>query len=168
MSNPNDNKSSCGLCFWASDPLIDRFYLNLSINGKKPKNKGHMNFYDCCDLTKKYRYLMYIPYLVVLQLLAAFFFPISNVLSIFFWSFRVFLFGVSMVPEICNLLIMRMWFELRHIFQGPKFLIKSCLKTNFKTARGKFLWITKNLPLWAAPVKQNIQKSKDVKFELQC
>ena len=73
-----------------------------------------------------------------------------------------------MVPEICNLLIMRMWFELRHIFQGPKFLIKSCLKTNFKTARGKFLRITKNLPLWAAPVKQNIQKSIDVKFELQC
>ena len=59
---------------------------------------------------------------------------------------------------------MRMWFELRHIFQGPKFLIKNCLKTNFKTARGKFLWITKNLPLWAAPVKQNIQKSIDVKF----
>ena len=56
LSNPNDNKSSCGLCFWASDTLIDRFYLNLSIKGKKPKNKGHMNFYDCCDLTKKYIY----------------------------------------------------------------------------------------------------------------
>ena len=25
-SNPNIHKSSCGLCFWAPDPLIDRFY----------------------------------------------------------------------------------------------------------------------------------------------
>ena len=25
-SNHNIHKSSCGLCFWASDPLIDRFY----------------------------------------------------------------------------------------------------------------------------------------------
>ena len=24
-SNHNIHKSSCGLCFWASDPLIDRF-----------------------------------------------------------------------------------------------------------------------------------------------
>ena len=28
--------------------------------GLKPKNKGHTNFYECCDLTKKV-YLMYIP-----------------------------------------------------------------------------------------------------------
>ena len=28
--------------------------------GLKPKNKGHMNFYQCCDLTKKV-YLFYIP-----------------------------------------------------------------------------------------------------------
>ena len=26
LSNHNIHKSSCGLCFWASDPLIDRFY----------------------------------------------------------------------------------------------------------------------------------------------
>ena len=25
-SNHNIHKSSCGLCFWTSDPLIDRFY----------------------------------------------------------------------------------------------------------------------------------------------
>ena len=23
------------------------------LNGLKPKNKGHMNFYECCDLTEK-------------------------------------------------------------------------------------------------------------------
>ena len=23
------------------------------LKGPKPKNKGHMNFYECCDLTKK-------------------------------------------------------------------------------------------------------------------
>ena len=32
-SNHNIHKSSCGICFWASDPLIDRFYKNLSIKG---------------------------------------------------------------------------------------------------------------------------------------
>ena len=53
MTNPNDNKNLCGLCFWASYPLIDRFYLNLSIKGRQSKNKGHINFYECCDLTKK-------------------------------------------------------------------------------------------------------------------
>ena len=26
LSNHNINKSLCGLCFWASDPLLDRFY----------------------------------------------------------------------------------------------------------------------------------------------
>ena len=34
-SNPNIHKSSCGLCFWASDLLIDRFYKNLSIKGSE-------------------------------------------------------------------------------------------------------------------------------------
>ena len=24
------------------------------LKGLKPKNKGHINFYECCDLTKKY------------------------------------------------------------------------------------------------------------------
>ena len=51
-SNRNIHKSSCGLCFWAPDPLINRFYYWL--NGLEPKNKGHTNFYECCNLTKKY------------------------------------------------------------------------------------------------------------------
>ena len=34
-SNPNIHKSSCGLCFWASDPLIDRFYWSISIKGSE-------------------------------------------------------------------------------------------------------------------------------------
>ena len=29
--------------------------------GLKPKNKGHMNFYECCDLTEK----VYLTYIVV-------------------------------------------------------------------------------------------------------
>ena len=58
--NHNIHKSSCGLCYWASDLLIERFYKNLSIKGLKPKNKGHTNFYECCDLTKKvYLILVY-------------------------------------------------------------------------------------------------------------
>ena len=52
-SNHNIHKSLPGLCFWALDPLIDKFYKNLSIKGLKPKNKGQTNFYACCDLTKK-------------------------------------------------------------------------------------------------------------------
>ena len=47
-SNHNTHKSSCGLHFWASDPLIDRL----------SKNKGLTNFYECCDLTEKV-YLRY-------------------------------------------------------------------------------------------------------------
>ena len=48
----------CGLCFWASDPflLID-FTKHFSSKCLKPKHKGHTNFYECCDLTKKV-YLM--------------------------------------------------------------------------------------------------------------
>ena len=38
-SNHNIHKSSCGLCFWASDPLIDRFYQNLSIKGSEAKKQ---------------------------------------------------------------------------------------------------------------------------------
>ena len=51
--NHNIHKSLCDLYFWASDPLIYRFYLNLSIKGLKPKNKGRTKFYESCDLTKK-------------------------------------------------------------------------------------------------------------------
>ena len=32
-SNYNIHKSLCGLCFSAPDPLINRFYINLSIKG---------------------------------------------------------------------------------------------------------------------------------------
>ena len=32
--------------------LID-FTKNFQLKGLKPKNKGHANFYECCDLTKK-------------------------------------------------------------------------------------------------------------------
>ena len=62
-SNHNIHKSSYGLRFWASDPLFEEFIkfhqlkiLNSKIylsKGLKPKNKGHTNFYQCCDLTKK-------------------------------------------------------------------------------------------------------------------
>ena len=37
--------------------LICRFFFNLSIKcGLEPKNKGQKNFYERCDLTKKYIY----------------------------------------------------------------------------------------------------------------
>ena len=35
LSNRNIHKSSYGLCFWASNPLIERFWLNLSIKGSE-------------------------------------------------------------------------------------------------------------------------------------
>ena len=38
-SNHNIHKSSCGLCFWASDPFIDRFYKNLSIKGSEAQKQ---------------------------------------------------------------------------------------------------------------------------------
>ena len=52
-SNHNIHKSLCGICLWASGPLIDRFYKNLSIKVSEDQKKCHMNFYECCDLTKK-------------------------------------------------------------------------------------------------------------------
>ena len=39
LSNHNIHKSSCGHCFWASDPLNDRFYLNLSIKGSEAQKQ---------------------------------------------------------------------------------------------------------------------------------
>ena len=39
LSNHNIHKSLCGLCFWASDPLIDRFYKNLSIKGSEAQKQ---------------------------------------------------------------------------------------------------------------------------------
>ena len=50
-------------CFWASDPLIDRFYQNLSIKVFEAlKQKLHELFYECCDLTEKV-YLLFILFL---------------------------------------------------------------------------------------------------------
>ena len=48
------HKSSGGLCFWAADPLSIDFNKIYQLKGLEPKNKGHKNFYECCDLTKKY------------------------------------------------------------------------------------------------------------------
>ena len=39
MSNHNVRKSSCGFVFWASDPLIDNFYWNLSIKGSEAQKQ---------------------------------------------------------------------------------------------------------------------------------
>ena len=47
--------------------LID-FTKAIQLNGLKPKNKGHTNFYECCDLTKKvYLIYMFVPVLVTLE-----------------------------------------------------------------------------------------------------
>ena len=38
-SNHNIHKSLCGLCFWPSDPLIGKFYYNLSIKGTEAQKQ---------------------------------------------------------------------------------------------------------------------------------
>ena len=38
-SNHNIHKSLSGHCFWATDPLIDRFYENLSIKGSEAQKQ---------------------------------------------------------------------------------------------------------------------------------
>ena len=43
LSNHNIHKSLCGLCFWASDHLIDRSYWIFQLRGLKLKNKVFMN-----------------------------------------------------------------------------------------------------------------------------
>ena len=41
-SNDNIHKSSSGLCFWTSDPLINRIYKNLSTKGSEAqKQRSH-------------------------------------------------------------------------------------------------------------------------------
>ena len=77
-SNHNIHKSLCGFCFWASDLLINRFYKNLSIKSLKPKNKGHSNFYECCDLTKKV-YLVIMIWWFLSKISIQFLLPISRV-----------------------------------------------------------------------------------------
>ena len=42
------------LFFWASDPLIDTVSKIYGLKGLEQKHKGHTNFFECCDLTKKY------------------------------------------------------------------------------------------------------------------
>ena len=39
LSNHNSHKSSYSLCVWASDPLIERFYKNLSIKGSEAQKQ---------------------------------------------------------------------------------------------------------------------------------
>ena len=39
LSNHNIHKSLSGLCFWASDPLVDKFYKNLSIKGSEAQKQ---------------------------------------------------------------------------------------------------------------------------------
>ena len=36
--------------------LIDFTKIIFQLKGLKPKNKGHTNFYECINLTKKYTY----------------------------------------------------------------------------------------------------------------
>ena len=43
-SNHNIHKSSSGLCFWASDPLVERFLWNLSINGSEAQKQRPCEF----------------------------------------------------------------------------------------------------------------------------
>ena len=47
----------CGHCFWTSDPLMEHYTKIFLLKGLKPKNKGHTNFFGCCDLMEKV-YLM--------------------------------------------------------------------------------------------------------------
>ena len=56
-SNHNIHKSSCGLCFWASDPFIDRYYVNLSIKEseaqkQRPKDLLWMLWFDEKSISK--------------------------------------------------------------------------------------------------------------------
>ena len=44
-SNHNIHKSSCDLCFLASDPFIEIFSKKFQLMDLEPKNKGHANFY---------------------------------------------------------------------------------------------------------------------------
>ena len=56
-SNHNVHKSLCGLCFWAPDALNRIDYSKIyQLKVLEPKNKGHINFYECCDLTKNATY----------------------------------------------------------------------------------------------------------------
>ena len=52
-SNHNIKKSPCGLCFGLQTLSLIDFTKIFLLKGLKPKNKGHTNFYECCDLTKK-------------------------------------------------------------------------------------------------------------------
>ena len=65
-SNHNIHKSSYGLCFWASGPLIDRFYWSLSIKGSEAqKLRPHlllwMLWFDKKSISKR-TYLSTIVY----------------------------------------------------------------------------------------------------------
>ena len=52
-SNHNIHKSSCGLFFRLQTLYLKEITKIYRLKGLKPKSKGHTNFYQCCDLTKK-------------------------------------------------------------------------------------------------------------------
>ena len=67
LSNHNVlNKSCCNLCFLAPDHSIKRFYYNETIiyllKDLVPKNKGHTNFYEHCELRKEYIYAAFLDF----------------------------------------------------------------------------------------------------------
>ena len=55
-SNHNIHKSSYDFCFWASDPLIDRFYNNLLIKGSEALVIKQGLMYYCTALYSRARY----------------------------------------------------------------------------------------------------------------
>ena len=58
-SNHSIHKSSCGLCFWASDPLIDGFLLNISIKESEAQKQRPQELLWMLSFDKKV-YLIHI------------------------------------------------------------------------------------------------------------
>ena len=63
LSNHNIHKSSCRLCFWASNPLIDRFYWNLPTKGsvaqkQRPCELLWMLWFDEKSISRPYLLLL--------------------------------------------------------------------------------------------------------------
>ena len=53
-SNHNIHKSLSDLCFFRHQTLQSRDFGKIYwLKGLAPKNKHHLNFYECCDLTEK-------------------------------------------------------------------------------------------------------------------
>ena len=47
-------KFHVAFAFWRQTLWLIDFTKIYQLKGREPKNKGHTNFYECCDLTKKY------------------------------------------------------------------------------------------------------------------